>query len=134
MQIFKVLLATTVLLAAGCTTGQLHIQGGGFRNLTGVPIEQVELKVERTGEVASCSYIAPNGYFSTRFPLRVYRENPIVVRWRARSRNHEVGPFVIPVPDPVPNEPVAAVIRFLAEGRAEALFVPVSKIPARYVR
>jgi hypothetical protein len=134
MHPIKVLLASTLLLVSGCATRELQIQGGGFRNLTDFPIENVELKVESTGNVASCSYISSRGFFATRFPLRAYHGAPIVVHWRSRGRDYVVGPFRMPVPNPLPDEPVAGVIRFHENGRATAELVPVSQVPSRYWR
>lgn len=128
-----VLLALGILVS-GCVSPKLEIQGGGFRNMTDYAIENAELRVKATGGVASCSYITAQGYFSTRIPLRPYSQNPIIVSWTSRGRNYTVGPLVVPIPEPMPDEPVVAVVRMYADGVADIRLVPVSEIPPRYLR
>ncbi|VGO22348.1 hypothetical protein [Pontiella sulfatireligans] len=113
---------------------KLQIQGGGFRNLTDYEIRDAELWVEATGATASCSYISPQGFFGTTFPLRSCQQLPVVVTWIYRGKPCKSGPFVFPMLEPVPDEPVLAVVRFHADGTTTAEFIPVSKIPPRYLR
>lgn len=122
------------LLLQGCATAPMQIKGGGFLNETAYEIRDAELKVEKTGQVASCSYIAPQGFFGTQLPLQPYQQHTVRMRWTSRGRTFESGPFVIPAPDPIPDEPVVAVIRLHENGTSSAKFVPVSEIPERYTR
>lgn len=130
----KWLLAIPVFFLSACGTPQLHIQGGGFRNLTDFPIKNVELRVVGTGKLVSCSYIAPQGYFGTLIPLKPYEQNQIEVNWTYKAKELHAGPFLIPLPDPLPDEPVVAVVRFDEASSVSAGFVPLSEIPKRYLR
>jgi hypothetical protein len=130
-------LAPLMLIATmlyGCKSAPLYIQGGGFRNMTDEAIRDVQLLVVGTGRQASCSYIAPQGFFGTQIPLKEYEANQVVMTWTYQGRNFKSGPFTIPVPDPIPDEPVIFVVRIHPSGHTTADFIPVSQIPARYTR
>ena len=122
------------VLLNGCTSPPLYIQGGGFRNMTDSAIKDVQLRVVGTGRQASCSYIAPHGFFGTRIPLKEYEENHVEMTWTYQGRTFRSGPFLIPVPDPIPDEPVIFVVRIHPTGQTSAAFIPVSEIPPRYTR
>jgi hypothetical protein len=107
---------------AGCVSAPLQIAGLEFVNETDMPITDVELRVEGTYEVASCSYISPRGRFTTRFPLREYRGREIEVVWLDRLGRHQFGPKVLYLPDPEPSVPMMAVITFHPAGRATGSF------------
>ena len=134
MTYVRILFLVAVAWLCGCTHPQLQIKGGGFRNLCDDPIENVELHIVGTRRVISASYISARGYFGTVIPIKPYEGNEIEVSWTCRRRHFHSGPFKIPVPDPVPEEPVVAVIRFYPTGKTEALFMPVSQIPPRFLR
>lgn len=118
----------------GCKAPSMYIQGGGFRNMTDYPIKDVALRVIGSGEQVACSYIAPQGFFGTEIPLREYNANRIEVSWTYRGREFQSGPFVIPVLDPIPDEPVVFVVSFHPTGQISDAFIPVSEIPPRYTR
>ena len=100
----------------------MQIEGLKFVNETGIPVKRVKLQVVKTFEAASCSYISPGTDFSTQFPLKNYQGNEIKVTWKDRGGSHDFGPTVIALPDPVPAEPVMAVIVLKPAGRATASF------------
>jgi len=122
------------VVVSGCKSPVLHIQGGGFRNMTDQPIKNVTLQVVGTGRQVACSYIAPQGFFGTRIPLRAYEENRVEVSWTYLGRDFKSGPFLVPVPDPIPDEPVVFVVRFHPSGQTTSAFIPLSEIPPRYTR
>ncbi|MDZ8118652.1 hypothetical protein [Pontiella agarivorans] len=126
-------LAAPLLFLMGCSSPEMQIVGGGFRNLTDFPIKDVELRVIETHQVVSCSYIAARGFFSTLIPVRAYEQNEVEVSWNYNGSILKSGPFKVEVPDPVPTEPVVAVIRFHPTGRVSAVFVPKSAIPREYL-
>ena len=122
MNYMKFLGAGLVVLIAGCASSTMQIEGLKFVNETGIPVKKVELQVVKTFEAASCSYIAPGTDFSTQFPLKDYKGNEIKVTWKDRAGSHDFGPMVIPLPDPIPEEPVMAIIVLKPAGRASASF------------
>ena len=129
--------AVTIMAAslmAGCKSPPLYIQGGGFRNMTDSPIRDVQLRIIGTGRQVSCSYIAPQGYFGTRIPLKEYEENRVEMSWTCQGRQFSSGSFLVPVPDPIPDEPVVFVVRIYPMGQTSAAFIPLSEIPPRYTR
>ncbi len=126
-------IAAPLLLLTGCANPDMQIVGGGFRNLTDDPIRDVKLRVIENHRVVSCSYIAPQGFFSTLIPVRAYEQNQVEISWTYKGRMLKSGPFKVEVPDPVPTEPVVAVIRFHKTGRVSATFVPKSAIPPKYL-
>jgi len=125
---------TTAALLAGCKSPAMQIQGGGFRNMTDYPVRNVTLRVTGTGREVSCSYISPQGFFGTRIPLKEYEENPVEVSWNYQGTDYRSGPFLVPVPDPIPDEPVVFVVRIHGAGQTSAAFIPLSEIPPRYTR
>ncbi|QBG48664.1 hypothetical protein EGM51_15100 [Verrucomicrobia bacterium S94] len=125
--------SASLLFLTGCAAPEMQIVGGGFRNLTDFPIRDVELCVIENHRVVSCSYIGARGFFSTLIPVRAYEQNEVEVSWNFRGRTLKSGPFKVEVPDPVPSEPVVAVIRFYPTGRVSAIFVPKSVIPPEYM-
>jgi hypothetical protein len=122
MNYMKFLSAGLMVLIAGCASPSMQIEGLKFVNETGIPVKKVELQVVKTFEAASCSYISPGSEFSTQFPLKEYRGNDIKVIWKDRAGSHDFGPTVIALPDPIPEEPVMAVIVLKPAGRATASF------------
>jgi len=122
MGVVKFLSGALVLLVAGCVSAPMQIAGLEFVNETDLPISDVELRVVKTYEVASCNYIPAGAKFSTQFPLMDYRGNEVEVVWKDRAGKHHFGPTVIVSPDPVPEDPVIAVIALKPAGRATARF------------
>lgn len=122
IHIFKGFSIGLMLLMAGCISAPMQIAGLKFVNETGLPVSDVELRVMKTFEVASCSYILAGSEFSTQFPLLDYRGNEIEVRWKDRSGEYRFGPKRISAPDPIPARPVTAVILLRSDGRASAEF------------
>lgn len=126
-------IAAPLLFLTGCANPDMQIAGGGFRNLTDFPIKDVELRVIENHRVVSCSYITAQGFFSTRIPVRAYEQNEVEVSWSYRGKTLKSGPFKVEVPDPIPTEPVVAVIRFHKSEDVSAFFVPLSEIPPKYL-
>lgn len=137
MWTLKVFALCALFLSTGCQVHhipdpELLVAGCGLRNLTDYPIENVELKLLETSGVVSCSYIAEQGFFGTKVPQTVHREMPGIVTWTFKGKSLSSGVFVAPMPDPIPNEQVVAVVYFHPEGTNSFSFVPLSEIPARF--
>jgi hypothetical protein len=135
MRIWKFGLLLLMVVGQGCTL--LHrphmvIEGGGFVNHTEYPIENVELSIEATHEVASCNYISPGGFFGTRIHPRAYHGLPLKIRWTYCGQEYSAGPLVISEPSPVPDEPVVLAVLFHPDGIATIKFLPESEVPVRY--
>ena len=123
------LFAVPVALLQGCASPTMVTEGGCFHNMTGHPIEDLILRVLADQKEASCSYVGTGGYFSIQLPERTYMKKEIEITWMCRGKQFQKGPFVIPIPKPVPTEPAVVVVHIYPAGKAFAEFLPTSKVP-----
>ena len=74
-------------------------------NNTADTLTDVRLRVIKTREFVTCSYIVSGGKCVTTFPLRRYQGIPVQVLWERSTLPRATAPFIVPLPDPLP--PVA---------------------------
>ncbi len=102
-----------VLLPAvsGCAVLELNrpveIHGLLIQNATNADIRDVQLVVEKTRTIVTCSFIPAGGKFSTEFPLREYQGNYIIASWQQNGQNFKTGPLHALIPEDLdPVNPV----------------------------
>lgn len=87
----------------------IEIRGLIIRNNTDQDVRDVQLLVEKTRTIVTCSYIPAGGTFSTEFPLRAYQGNHVQAAWSQYGRTFQTRPVYAQIPDDLdPAVPVHA--------------------------
>ncbi len=73
-------------------------------NNTADTLTDVRLRVIKTREFVTCSYIVSGGKCVTTFPLRRYQGTPVQVLWERSTLPQRTAPFIVPLPDPLPPD------------------------------
>lgn len=73
-------------------------------NNTSDTLTDVRLRVIKTREFVTCSFIISGGKCVTTFPLRRYQGTPVQVLWERSTQPQATRPFVVPLPDPLPPD------------------------------
>lgn len=108
-------------LLAACAGSASHppvwIEGLRFVNHGTAAVTEATLRVEATQEFVACGYIPVRGECSTKFPLRVYRANPVRVIWAQGARRFQSEAFVVSPPAAInPHQPLTATITLRDDG------------------
>jgi hypothetical protein len=102
----------------------IEIAGIIIRNDLAYPVTDVMVEVPATRRFAGCGNILPRSQCSTALPEAAYRQNAITIRWREYGREHAMEPFVVRVPDSMPEGTVAwLMVLVYAPGQAGAKLV-----------
>ena len=91
------------LVSCASLSNQSDIELAGLVliNDTTQKISNIELSVVTTGELVRCAYIPARQRFSTTFPVRRYRKQPVKITWYAQNQVWTAGPLVVRVSDEV---------------------------------
>ena len=99
----------------------IEISGLIIRNKTDVRIDDIKLKVEKTGAVVTCTTIPPDSDFSTEFPLKRYQGNAVDVFWKQNGRAFMSLDLHAEVPDDLDTSLSAiAAVEIDSDGTANA--------------
>jgi len=115
-------------IVAGCSTlaieGELKFDALVIQNNSGLELQDVKIKVEKTGALAYCSLILPDSSCSTLFPEMVYQKNPIFISWTQNGRSRVVGPVMVELPEKTDGSlNASALIEFVSPEQISARFV-----------
>ena len=77
----------------------IEVGGLFIRNNTSTPVNNVEVRVKKTGAKVSCSYIPAGKECSTTFPAKTYQGNPITVSWEQEGRVWSPREFLVQLPE-----------------------------------
>lgn len=126
----KAVLAVFFLLTTivGCSTVRvvpsLKFNSFVIQNNSGMVLEDVRIKVEKTGALAFCSVILPGSSCSTRFPDKLYQRNPLYISWTHNGQSRVVGPVMVELPGEIDRElSASALLEFGLHEQVSARFV-----------
>ena len=94
------LIASIIILSA-CTSisdKDYYYNEIVLRNTTTSNVTNVVISTRKNGGVFSCSFIAPRGVCSSKFPAKKVLGNPVSIKWSVYNINKSVENIVIPVP------------------------------------
>lgn len=93
------------------------------RNRSYDPVQDVEIRVDKTHRVFSCTNIAPRASCSNSFHKRKYQHNPIQVTWTYHNRKRTMKEFVLEVPGTLnPERPLRGVLEIKPDGTIATYF------------
>jgi len=81
-----------------------------IQNNSGMALEDVKIKVEKTGALAYCSLILPGSSCSTGFPDKRYQGNPIYISWTHNGQSRVAGPVIVELPEKTYGEVSASAL------------------------
>lgn len=128
-----VLYLVLVLGISGCKSlsaqPEIELAGLVLINDTTQKISNIELSVFTTGELVRCAYIPSQQRFSTTFPVRRYRRQPVKITSNDQNQVWTAGPLVIAASDEVTAKTPARVRVVLGRrGRLHAAIVAESSL------
>lgn len=130
MHSVKAVLAVFLLLTTvvGCSTlrvePSLKFNALVIQNNSDMVLEDVRIKVEKTGALASCSVILPGSSCSTSFSDKPYRNNPVYISWSHNGQSRVVGPVMVEPPKEIHRElSASALLEFGSHEQVSARFV-----------
>jgi len=95
-----------------------------IQNNSGMALEDVKIKVEKTGALAYCSLILPESSCSTGFSDKRYQGNPIYISLTHNGRSMVAGPVMVELPQKTYSEKGAtALLEFTSPEFISARFV-----------
>ena len=93
------------------------------RNRSFDPVQNVQIRVDKTHRVFSCTNIAPRASCSNSFQKRKYQHNPIQVTWVYHNRTRAKKEFVLEVPRTMqPEQPLRGVLEIRSDGTIATYF------------
>lgn len=94
--------AFSAIMLFGCNatqTPELHVSGLAFYNASNFAIENISLKVVKTGKMVSCSLVEEKNYCGTGFPMAKYKGAELSLRWQSGEVTHRRDKVMLKLPN-----------------------------------
>ncbi len=119
-----VLLVIVLIPNAACVSTRsadsYTIKAVVIRNVSSSEISDTQIRVEKTRELFSCSYVLRETECSTEFRVRKYAGNKIKIYWKQRGIQYVAG-LVMSVPSGMKKEiPMSAIVEIRDSGESNS--------------